>query len=401
MFDWLDETLGKLETGVASLDLAQATGEQAERLLLAFDRALRLCEAGRLVAIARIDETSRHFDSGAPSPGRLIARLTGTGVGEATGELETTRRLTELPATTAAVKAGELSPTQVRLVAEAASVRPDKELELLEVAKTESAAELRRRCRLATESTRPEADKVAAEEELHRRRYLRTWVAPDGAGRGEFLLPPLAFARLLAGLCAEEKAVFEEAERQGRRESSGAYLADALVALAERESRPGRITPTIVCRVDIAAFFRGHTEDGESCEIDGVGPVSVATARSILGESFLKIVIMKGRDPRSITHFGRAVSSHVVTALFERDRACVVCGSTRNLEKDHYKQDFADRGPTELANLALLCRSCHRMKTHRGWKLQGGPGDWRWVAPEKQPGPFDEPPGVERSTTAA
>jgi hypothetical protein len=151
MFDWLDEALGKLETGMAPLDLTVATGEQAERLLLAFDHALRLCEAGRWVAVARIDETNRHFESGAPSPGRLIAQLTGTGVGEAAGELETTRRLTELPATTAAVGAGELSPTQVRLIAEAASVRPDKELEL-------GAREDRKRCR--ARATVPGGDRV-------------------------------------------------------------------------------------------------------------------------------------------------------------------------------------------------------------------------------------------------
>jgi hypothetical protein len=190
----------------------------------------------------------------------------------------------------------------------------------------------------------------------------------------------------LAALCAEEKAVFEQAERQGRREPSAAWLADALVALAERESRPGRVTPTIVCRVDLGAFFRGHTEDGETCEIDGVGPVPVTTARSILGESFLKIVIMKRRDPRSITHFGRAVPSCLVTALFERDRCCVACGSTRNLEKDHYKRDFADGGPTELANLALVCRSCHRMKTHRGWKPGEAPASGDGPRPRRGPG---------------
>ena len=35
-----------------------------------------------------------------------------------------------------------------------------------------------------------------------------------------------------------------------------------------------------------------------------------------------------------------------------------------------------------LDNIARLCGHHHRLCTHRGFRLEGGPGQWRWVPPE-------------------
>jgi hypothetical protein len=66
-----------------------------------------------------------------------------------------------------------------------------------------------------------------------------------------------------------------------------------------------------------------------------------------------------------------------------RDRTCAVpgCPKRLGLERDHRCVDFGDDGPTELDNLVRLCPEHHDLKTHGGWRLEGKPGSWEWVAP--------------------
>ena len=69
------------------------------------------------------------------------------------------------------------------------------------------------------------------------------------------------------------------------------------------------------------------------------------------------------------------------------------CGETRLLEIDHWRIPFAYGGETRLGNLCRVCRAHHRMKTDRGFVLEGGPGQWRWRVPRvfRPPGEPDWP----------
>jgi hypothetical protein len=149
--------------------------------------------------------------------------------------------------------------------------------------------------------------------------------------------------------------------------------------------------------VDLAALRRGQLEDGEVCEIPGVGPVPLATALGELGEALLKVVISDGIDVTTVVHAGRAVPAHVRTALERRDRECVVpgCNENRRLHIDHYRVRFDQGGPTELWNLCRICPFHHRQKTYWGYELAGGPGAWEWNDP-----PSDAP-RLAASGTAA
>jgi hypothetical protein len=152
--------------------------------------------------------------------------------------------------------------------------------------------------------------------------------------------------------------------------------------------------------VDLEAFFRGEAVGGERCEIPGVGSVPVAMARAVLGDALLELVIRHGVDVVSVTNLGRAVPSAIRRALEERDPRCVVpgCEVTKGLEIDHWQVDFAAGGPTELWNLARICHRHHAMKSYRGYRLEGGPGAWRWLPPRAPGGtspPGDGPPGED------
>ena len=129
-------------------------------------------------------------------------------------------------------------------------------------------------------------------------------------------------------------------------------------------------TCSVMVRVDLDALLRGTALPGETCEIDNQGPIPVAMARAMADDSFLRLVFHQAGDIRSISHFGRTVNRQLRTALAHRDRCCVVpaCGVSYGLEIDHITP-FAEGGPTELSNLALLCHHHHWLKTYEGWTL--------------------------------
>jgi hypothetical protein len=196
----------------------------------------------------------------------------------------------------------------------------------------------------------------------------------------------------------EQRVIFDEARRRGERESSEAYAADALVALAERAPQPGRTPVMVTLTVEAASLRRGATEGVETCEIPGVGPVPVATAEGLLGEAWLRLVVRDGVDVASVTHLGRYITAHQRSALETRDPCCVVpgCGSTHLLEIDHWDTPVRARGETRLSNLCRLCRHHHRLKTNHKHRLVGGPGRWRWLLP----GEREEDPPVSASAPA-
>jgi hypothetical protein len=178
-----------------------------------------------------------------------------------------------------------------------------------------------------------------------------------------------------------------------------AYMADALVALAEEGSARGgkeRSSPRamIHIRVDHAALVRGKRQGQEVCEIPGVGPIPVATARAYSSDAILAGVLADEADVTRVSHQGRTISARLRTALRERDRECVVphCHNRYRLEIDHRVPVVPDGGPTAMANLARLCKPHHYMKTHLGYRLEGGPGEWRWISPEEGAGAGERGP---------
>ncbi len=150
---------------------------------------------------------------------------------------------------------------------------------------------------------------------------------------------------------------------------------------------------TVQLTVDLAALRRGHLGDGERCEIPGVGQVPLATAENLLGDAIVDLVVTKGADIAAVCHLGRTVPAALRTALVVRDPTCVVpgCDVRQGLEIDHRIIPFAKGGPTALWNLARLCRHHHYLRTHKGFRLEGGPGTWRWLAPDDpQDGPVHD-----------
>ncbi len=149
---------------------------------------------------------------------------------------------------------------------------------------------------------------------------------------------------------------------------------------------PGPRPRTLII-VNAESLRRGTTEGDELCEIEGIGPVSVAAAKELLSEGGFQYLVKEGFDIKTVTRSTRVVANCIDMALVVRDRLCARpgCGNRLGLERDHRQLDYGNDGPTELDNLVRLCPSCHKLKTDGGWRLEGRPGAWKWVAPAKPP----------------
>ena len=132
------------------------------------------------------------------------------------------------------------------------------------------------------------------------------------------------------------------------------------------------------------AYARGHTDPGEICEIEGVGPVPVGVAHRLAADCIMKAVVTDGVDITRVAHLGRSIPSHLRTGVETRDRVCVIAGCEvdRHLEIDH-NVPFTLDGPTSLENLARLCHYHHDRKTRHDLRRIGPLGQQRLVTKEE------------------
>ena len=215
-------------------------------------------------------------------------------------------------------------------------------------------------------------------ERIHRERHHRSWTDAEGAYCYEGRTTTAIGARMDAAIAAETERVFKAAYAEGRRESSAAYRADALVNLICGGG--ANVETTVVIRVD-ESRLRG--DDGICETATGDVPVEEAIGE-ILAGAFVKVVLTDGTDVTKVAHPGHQPPARLKTAVFERDGGRCVrpgCSSAHRLQTHHYKIDYGKQGPTAYWNLATLCSFDHDLITYGGHRLAGGPGAWEWIEP--------------------
>jgi len=212
MFENAKLGLKALKESVAEAEPATLEGKSAMAMMELYAEAERVAAAGKSLMARRVADSGAWRSSGERSPAHLVASKTGTSVGQAVDVLETAARLSELPQTEKAVRAGELSETQAKEIASAAAAAPQRESELLKVAATEDLTTLKERCaRVKAAAVADESERYAR---VHRRRRLRTWTDHGGAFRLDAVLTPDSGAKLMAALEPYRERVFKQAREQ-------------------------------------------------------------------------------------------------------------------------------------------------------------------------------------------
>ncbi len=103
-------------------------------------------------------------------------------------------------------------------------------------------------------------------------------------------------------------------------------------------------------------------------------------------------------QPLEVGRATRVIQPAQRAALAVRDGGCVFPDCQRPLAwcDAHHLRHWVHGGPTDLANLALLCRAHHRAVHEGGWQLTHGP-DGQWTATP----PYRRHPSARRHPSVA
>ncbi len=367
MFDELVESGATLERVAAGFDPARLDSREAVGALAELARIRKIVDGLVGKVAKRIQDSGAYLDAGAPDAASFVGTILGVPARSARAAITVATALESLPATDAAVRAGELSARQTEMIVKTAPLDPDAEAQLLAAA-AHGLTPLRDAC-IAVRAGVEDAE--ARRVRHHRDRSLRVWTDSDGMVAGYFRLAPEIGGQLKALLDAETQRIFRSRRSGGDHERLDSYAADALANIMLGGG--GTVDVRMHVVVDYAALMRGGTAPGETCEIPGVGAVNVAWARELLGSAFLTAIIKHGKDIHTVAHLGRHVPAEVQTALLVSGRECSIedCHERGYLERDHV-DDHALGGETSYRNLTWMCSRHHDMKT-KGFDL--GPPD--------------------------
>ena len=167
-----------------------------------------------------------------------------------------------------------------------------------------------------------------------------------------------------------------------------AQKADALTAIAsnylnvtEDDGKAHRRPVSVSLTIDLPTLLGLADNPGE---LQGYGPIPASVARELAADGKWRRFIT---DPTSgnLLDCGRETyipPQHLVDFLMARDRTCRFPGCAQpgyRTDIDH-AIPWDEGGETSPANLGLLCRRHHQMKTHGGWSVrsfENGSCEWR------------------------
>lgn len=183
---------------------------------------------------------------------------------------------------------------------------------------------------------------------------------------------------------AQEKAEWSILSADMKRaDALTAITSQALADLAQ-DVRPHRRPITISVAVDLPTLLGLAENPGQ---LAGYGAIPASVARKLAADGSWQRFVS---DPTTgnLLDFGREKYSppqELIDFLLARDRTCRFPGCRRSGQAsdiDH-AQSWDSGGQTNAANLGVLCRRHHRMKTHGGWDLDSNPdGSCTWRSPK-------------------
>jgi uncharacterized protein DUF222/HNH endonuclease len=414
--------LEPLKTAVDRLavqDLTRLTDAAAAERVLALRRLLDRLEGQWLRELAAVDgRGAAGADQGtvAPSTAAWLRGRLRAGGATASGWVRTARALFRGPlaGTGRALAAGELSVAHAAALAAGTQDLPtataaEAEPVLLELAGRLDPPQLRKVVAHLGEVADPDGTDARLQRQ-HERRGL--WASPtlEGMVAVDGLLEPEAGETLLAALEPLACPTAAEDDRSGAQRR-----ADALTELARRALEGGRlpqtggVRPQVTVTVDLARLL-GHP-GLPGAEGDWTGPLPAETARRLACDSAVTRAVVTRRhdhpagdgtaagdgnpigdlagrlrtaiallppalggappEPLELGRTTRVISATQRRALAIRDGGCRFPGCDRPVAwcDAHHLRHWLHGGPTDLANLVLLCRAHHRAVHEGGWRL--------------------------------
>jgi Domain of unknown function (DUF222) len=259
-----------------------------------------------------------------------------------------------------------------------------------------------------------EADRLAeqAEWDAYQRRAVTRRRDPSGLTRVGMLLPEDVAAALFSALdplAAPRPTDDGVADER----TAGQRYADAVEDLVGAALDAGRLPerggerPHLSVTVSWETLQAGRARAGI---LDTGEPLSAAALRGLLCDAGVLPVVLGGSSqPLDAGRARRSFDRYQRNALLARDGGCAGLGCDPHPARTHghHHTGWAEGGPTDLANAALLCPAWHRRVHLEGWQVRLAPNGHpelvppAWIDPDRRPRQnhrFRSPPGAARTT---
>lgn len=358
--------------GLRAESLPELPDARIEEDFAELHQVAELIELERLRRLGEIDRRGLYARDGHLSAASWLASRCKVAWGTAREHVRMARTLDQMAGVRAAVAAGALSMSGVRVLADAHRAEPEaferSEQLLVEAARVHSVAELGRV--LARWRDRVERERAPERDLQYEHRRLHASVTFGGMVRVDGDLDPENGEHLLTAL----RAVLDTQARSGGDDARhpAQRRADALGEICrqwlDREGRPSVAgeRPHLTLTVGVEALVgtgvgRGS---GGTGELDHAGPVRAELARRLACDaSVRRVVLGPGSEPLDVGRRTSVVPAAMRRAVIVRDHHCRFPGCDRPQAwcDAHHVVHWADGGPTAVHNLLLVCRRHHRM----------------------------------------
>ena len=285
---------------------------------------------------------------------------------EARNEVVTAERLTSLAETAEALGDGVIPVGHARLIARAASEGRIDESVMVEAAKQEDFDQFSKTMRRHQQEMSAD-DGMGILENQRNRRSARAFLSRE---TGMFVLggefDPTTGAHIDTVLAEKVRDLWNAEDPKARR-TPQQRMADALaeLILEPKKGKARTVALMVVADYDVInqELINARLADGSSIPMDEL--VRLACDADILPGVFRSATqeMNLGRKRRTATDAQRA-------ALIYRDKECIGCGASAHRCFAHHVQFWSNGGPTDFANLVLVCNDCHHSIHDHDWRNQ-------------------------------
>jgi hypothetical protein len=350
-----------------ALDPDTLTDTELHEVVVGLERQAHRLAGARAKLTAVWDGRQIWADDGSRSPGHRLAREATMSVAAAKSEVRRARALRTMPATAAALAAGDLSPDHVDVLARA----NDGARRVLFTDHEQLLVEQCKRLRFAdavklVEYWRQRADAESCEDEAERRdgcRSASVATTIDGMLDVRAWLDPFGGAAFKAEFDRLERQVYLDDQKSGRIRTASQRRADALVEMAHRSrtASPQGLRPrpliTLLC---------GETSFTRMCELAEGTVVTPGQVVPHLNDADIESILFDGPHRVVSVSRRRRFTGALRRAIEVRDRHCQHpsgCDEPADrCDVDHIEPHPAG-GLTSQENGRLECRP-HNRKHH-------------------------------------
>ncbi len=341
-------------------DPAEMSGAERRAALVSVGRA-EACLAGWKTRLVNA-ERDQH---GVEAVERVLREELQSSRREATRDVKSSAQLAELPVTSAGLEAGEIPAGHARLIARAASEGPIDESVLAEAAQRENYDKFAKTLR----SHQQEMSDDDGQSIFDRQRENRTARAFVSRETGMFVLSgefdPTTGAHIDTVLAAKERELWNAEDPKSRR-TPQQRMADAL---AELILEPGKGKAKGIALMVVADYDVVNQELVNARLADGSPIPTSELIRLACDADLLPGVFRTATQEMNLGRKRRTASDAQRAALIYRDKECIGCGASAHRCFAHHVQFWRNGGPTDFANLVLVCNKCHHSIHDDGWEV--------------------------------